>query len=227
MAKDRFTAAAYNALVALHTTTSINGDPAGAWIVCSELIGHVDIFTNKQILIPSGPDSGDLTDITAFNPATGRIDVSPSFRIQITRGTDVLVLNQSAASPLTSKSTIVTATKTALWNSGIATSGNPGADLVTVGIPGQWSKVTDCWLVLTGFDITATLTITGYQLVAGVMRTFGPITWGVAGQDLALLDWFWGWGNNELFGVKRYEVASDRAADDNFTATYEYKIKSW
>ena len=105
---ERVAAAVFQTLVTVKTVTSANGDPGGAWIICASLIGYSDVFTGKQIVIPSGPDKGDLTDITAFNPATGRIDVSPSFKMQIGMLNEVEILNQSA---MASVAPLVTAIK--------------------------------------------------------------------------------------------------------------------
>ena len=101
---ERVAAAVFQTLVTVKTVTSANGDPGGAWIICASLIGYSDVFTGKQIVIPSGPDKGDLTDITAFNPATGRIDVSPSFKMQIGMLNEVEILNQSAMASVAQQS---------------------------------------------------------------------------------------------------------------------------
>ena len=134
-------------------------------------------------------------------------------------------MKKSGLHKLTERARIVPGEVTADWNSGVATSGEAGADLFTYGGVGQWWRLTEAWLVLTGFDLAATVTIRIYYTIAGEEREMPPDEWEVAGDGpLAYILWFW---EIEIYGPLRVEVHSDQAADDGYTATYEYRVKSW
>ena len=126
---------------------------------------------------------------------------------------------------LTQRARIVPGTVKADWNTGRATSGLLGADLFTIGSVGQWFRLTEAYLVLTGFNALATVTVRAYLTVAGEERQIGEEEWEVAFDGpLAYLFWFW---ELEIYGPLRFEVYSDQGADDGFTASYEYRIKDW
>jgi len=134
-------------------------------------------------------------------------------------------MKKSGLAKLTERARIVPGTVTADWNSGVATSGLPGADLFTYGGVGQWWRLTEAYLVLTGFDLAATVTVRVYLTIAGEERQMPEEDWEVAFDGpLAYIFWFW---EVEIYGPLRIEVHSDQAADDGFTATYEYRVKSW
>lgn len=134
-------------------------------------------------------------------------------------------MKKSGLAKLTERARIVPGTVTADWNSGVATSGLPGADLFTYGGVGQWWRLTEAYLVLTGFDLAATVTVRVYLTIAGEERQMPEEEWEVAFDGpLAYIFWFW---EVEIYGPIRIEVHSDQAADDGFTATYEYRVKSW
>jgi hypothetical protein len=119
---------------------------------------------------------------------------------------------------------VIIGTTMANWNSGVATSGAAGADLVTIGVAGQWYRLNQFTLVLTGFNAAATITIRSYMNVAGANRLVIDDDYTPPLPDTAFLSW---WFDAEFFGPFRVEVHSDQAADDGFNATYEYRIKNW
>ena len=123
---------------------------------------------------------------------------------------------------------IVPGTTRANWNSGVATSGNAGADLVTIGQPDTWMRLNEVFLLIfPAFNALATVTVRSYMDMMGANRLLGaPVTYACDGTDgeVALLLWFW---EVELVQPVRIEVFSDQAADDGFTATWEYRIKGW
>ena len=129
---------------------------------------------------------------------------------------------------LTEHSRIVTGTTTANWNSGVATSGQPGADLVTIGTANRWMRLDEIFLLIfPAFNVAATVSIRGYMEMMGSNRLIGtPVTYACDGTDgeVALFSWLW---EVEILGPVRVEVFSDQAVDDGFTATWEYWIKNW
>ena len=85
------------ALVVFKGVTTDDGDPGGAYLFCSKLIGSDDFLTNKMIVLQSGLSAFEDTAITGFDNTTGEIDVAPSFNNQILKGTTFMVV--SAISP--------------------------------------------------------------------------------------------------------------------------------
>lgn len=127
---------------------------------------------------------------------------------------------------LIERPTRVVTTKTANWNSGVATSGLAGADLFTHGAVGQWWRICEAFLVLAAFNAAATVTIRVYMTYAGALRKIGEEDWVVAVDgDIAYIYWFW--LNAEIYGQLRVEAYSDQAADDGLAAPYEYRHKRW
>ena len=126
---------------------------------------------------------------------------------------------------LAERARIVPGTVKANWNSGIATSLKPGADLFTVGEVGQWFRLSDAYLVLTGFNAAARVSIRAYLNIAGAEREVMDEDWVIADEgELAYIIWWW---DVEIYGPLRIEVYSDKIADNGFTASYEYRKKDW
>ena len=119
---------------------------------------------------------------------------------------------------------IVPGTTTANWNGGLATSGQPGADLVTVGVANQWYRLNQFIVILTGFNALATVYTREYLDVGGVNRLILVDDYGPPPPVLAFMSW---WFDAEFYGPYRVEVYSDQAADDGLAVDYEYRIKSW
>jgi hypothetical protein len=118
---------------------------------------------------------------------------------------------------------IVTASTTANWNSGVAPSGAAGATLVTMGRAGAWCRLNFGGVIMTGFNIAATVTIREYMDVAGAARLILTDDW-IMPQEMAILSW---WIDLEVFGLYRIELYSDQAVDDGVAVPYEYRIKDW
>jgi len=119
---------------------------------------------------------------------------------------------------------IVPGTTTANWNSGVATSGQPGADVITIGGPGKWYRLNQFIIIMTGFSALATVYTREYLDVAGVNRLILVDDYGPPPPVLAFMSW---WFDAEFYGPYRVEVYSDQAADDGLAVPYEYRIKSW
>jgi len=119
---------------------------------------------------------------------------------------------------------IVPGTTTANWNSGVATSGQPGADLITIGVANQWYRLNQFIVIMTGFNALATVYTREYLDVGGVNRLILVDDYGPPPPVLAFMSW---WFDAEFYGPYRVEVYSDQAADDGLAVPYEYRIKSW
>lgn len=115
---------------------------------------------------------------------------------------------------------IVPGQTTADWNLGVATSLQAGADLITIGVAGQWYRLNQFAVVLTGFNVLATVTMRCYMDVAGANR----LAWVCCCCPVAFLSW---WFDAEFYGPFRVEVFSDQLGDDGLAVDYEYRIKTW
>ncbi len=109
------------------------------------------------------------------------------------------------------------------WNSGAATSGQPGADLITIGLAGQWYRLNQFSIVSTGFNAAATVTVRAYMDIAGANRMILTDDWTVP-EEVIFLSW---WFDTEFYGPMRVEIYSDQGVDDGLAVPYEYRIKPW
>lgn len=124
---------------------------------------------------------------------------------------------------LVERPNIIPGTTTANWNSGVATSGQPGADLVTIGVANQWYRLNQFTIVTAGFNAAATVYVRSYMIVAGAMRLVINDDWTMP-EEMVFLSW---WFDAEFYGPFRVEVRSDQAIDDGLAVPWEYRIKSW
>jgi len=117
------------------------------------------------------------------------------------------------------------ASVTANWESGSATSGEDGADLVSIGAAGDRKKLNSLQVDISQLTTGATITIRLYELVNAVERQLYPppgTTW-VVGTDpdaIWVVD-----GPVEITGVLRVEVQSDTVADNGLDIAYKYALE--
>jgi hypothetical protein len=123
----------------------------------------------------------------------------------------------------------VIGTATGNWNSGIATSGQPGADLFTYGAANQWWQLSEGYFRLFPgiWNIAAVITVRAYLTLMGVEVAIGDEDWDADGTDGQVGIFYWFWIPYEIFGPLRVELYSDQAADDGVVVPYEYRVKSW
>lgn len=110
-------------------------------------------------------------------------------------------------------------TTVANWNSGVATGGLAGADLVTIGANDIRRKIHHLDVRIGGLTAAATITIRLYKQVNGVDTIFYDQDW-VVGTDpdsISVIDGVL--GSHEAV---RCEVYSDNALDDAFALPYDY-----
>lgn len=124
---------------------------------------------------------------------------------------------------------IIPGVATAPWNSGVATSGQPGADLFTYGVANQWWRLQEAYVKLFPgiWNVAATITIRSFYYIMGAEEMVGDEDWLADGTDGNIAYIYWFWLAAEIYGPLRVEVYSDNAADDGVIAPYEYRIKSW
>lgn len=120
---------------------------------------------------------------------------------------------------------IVTNTIVGNWNSGVATSGQAGANLFSYGIANQWWRLQEAYVLLSAFNAAATVTVRAYMNLMGAEREVMNEDWTVAlDPPVIYIIWFW---EVEMFGPLRIEAFSDQAADDGLAVPYEYRVKEW
>jgi len=109
------------------------------------------------------------------------------------------------------------------WQSGVATSGLAGADLVTMNVANKWCRLNAAFIVTTGFNAAATVTCREYAIVAGAERlVMSDDT--VMPEPIISLNW---WLDVEVWGPYRVELYSNNVLDNGLVVTYEYRIKDW
>ena len=105
------------------------------------------------------------------------------------------------------------------WNSGVATGGLAGGDLVTIGANDVRRKIHHLDVRIGGLTAAATITIRLYKQVNGVDTLFYDQDW-VVGTDpdsIEVVDGVLG-----VHEAVRCEVYSDAGADDAFALPYDY-----
>jgi len=107
------------------------------------------------------------------------------------------------------------------WNTGTATSGDSGGDLVTIGSPAESTKIYGLTITIGDFAPGAGITIRMYELVNGTEQQFYSQTFTV-GTDpdaIPVID-----GPFVTNDVIRVELYSDNPLDDDISVDYEYTI---
>jgi len=109
------------------------------------------------------------------------------------------------------------------WKSGTATSGETGADVVTIGANDTRKKVHSLLLNISDFKAGAKVTIRLFMQVNGTERKVYNEKF-KQGDDP---DGLWIFkGTTGIHGVLRVEAASNKAADDGATMDYDYLLEA-
>lgn len=111
------------------------------------------------------------------------------------------------------------------WESGVATSGEDGADLVSIGVAANRKKLHSLVVGIGALTVGATITIKLFMLVNGVAtKVYPPIgtTWtpGTDPNGIWIVT-----GTLEIDGVLRVEVESNNAGDNGLAITYKYDLE--
>lgn len=109
------------------------------------------------------------------------------------------------------------------WNSGVATSGNPGADLITVGATATRYKVHSLLVSIAGLSPGATVTVRLYTSVNGTEREVysQAFTQGTDPDGLWIIN-----GTLTIHEALRVELHSNNAADDGAPVEYNYMMEA-
>lgn len=135
----------------------------------------------------------------------------------------------TAVKLLTQRSQIITGTVTGNFFGGACTSGLPGQDLFTYGLPNQWWRLTEGYFRLMPAIWTwgARITVRTYFNIMGGMQLIGEADYDADGTDGNIAYIYWFWLAAEMYGPLRVELQSNNAGDINVTVPYEYRVKDW
>jgi hypothetical protein len=104
------------------------------------------------------------------------------------------------------------------WNSGVASSGQPGADLVILGMNGVPYTLRQLLISIANLTGGAVIDIRLYTIVRATERNIGEDTWTV-GIDP---DGLWLLTPIDMANALRIEAYSDQAGDDGRSMEYDY-----
>lgn len=113
-------------------------------------------------------------------------------------------------------------TTTANWQSGTGTSGEAGADLVTIGADATTNVIRAMWISTANLNANAVITVRMYTLVKTTERKTYSQEYTVGQNTVSL--WLIN-GQLTIDNALRIEVKSDNAADNGKAIEYEYTLE--
>jgi len=115
--------------------------------------------------------------------------------------------------------TPVVGSTTANWQSGAATSGEVGADLVTIGANDTKTKIHSAFMSIALLTNLASITVRAYTQINGTERKFYQqnFTRGIDPDGVLIIT-----GTIGVHEAVRVEVQSDTAADNGLAISYDY-----
>jgi hypothetical protein len=204
-------------------TTAV-GNIGGTTILCAALIGSNDFLTGKTVLLKSGTAVNEAHTVSVFNSVNGQITVDTAFTVQIPPGVRFYVIaGAGGGGSGVSDYVPVSNSVVANWNSGVATSGLAGADLVTIGANGANRVIHSMLVSIRALTPAATITVRLYQQINNTEDLVYSQTF-VQGTDPSGL-----WIVNGSVGVHeavRVEVQSGAAGDDGLAVDYDYLVEA-
>ncbi|MBA7677791.1 hypothetical protein ES703_86055 [subsurface metagenome] len=238
------------ALTAYTGITTVDGAVDGTTMIDSNLVGRNDFLTEHTVLIMSGPARDETEGVLSFNSGTGEITLQRTgFTTQIKAGIEYRILNirtvEVHVSTIDAKigtptdppgtttlfarlgklagATPVSGSVTANWKSGIATSGEDGADLVTIGANDTRYKLHSLLVDINAVTDGAKISIKLFMQVNGTERKLYEETF-IKGTDPDGC-----WVVNGTVGIHealRVEVESNTATDDGKSIAYDYMLEA-
>jgi hypothetical protein len=147
-------------------------------------------------------------------PARGYIEQKQALEVVVT--TDTQVGKLAGLPP-------VEGYRAWLWESGIASSGQPGGDLVTIGETGKKYKIHSLIVNIRELQLGGTINVRLYTVVGGVEskcyhQTF---TQGADPDSLWIIN-----GTVGIHNPLRVEVQTNRAFDNNNPIYYDYMLEA-
>jgi len=208
-----------DSVVVYRGETTDAGAVDGSTLVCSDLAARPD-FNGNEVVILSGDYLGQTRAISGTTVA-GLITPESAFGGQIAAGVKFAIL--SLRSPGAPATTTPSNSVVASWNSGVATSGNPGGDLVSIGASATRNKLHSLLVNIPALSNGATVRVRLFTKVNGTESQVYNQTF-VKGTDPDGL-----WIVNGTVGIHevlRAEVHSDNVVDDGKAVDYDYTLEA-
>ena len=209
-----------------------DGAANGTTIVDTALINRNDFIKEKTIIIMSGDAKDEDKGAMSFVSATGVIALQGTgFSAQIKAGTIYRVLNISTVEidveaikvqtdKLAGEAPVV-GTTNGKWKTGTGTSGETGADLVTIGANDTKYKLHSLLVNISALTAASTVTVKLFMQVKGTERKVysQPFTQGTDPDGLWIVN-----GTVGIHEALRVEVESD--TDDDKDIDYDYMLEA-
>lgn len=174
-------------------------------------------------VVRSSAPQGERQLVTTYNTLDGDFQHA-AFTSALSVGDEVYLLHPDIAQlGKTGGLTPVENAVAANWNSGVATSGNAGADLVTIGAADVRYKLHSLLINISALTAAATITIRLYMLVNGTEREVYSQTFTVGTDPDGV------WVVNGTLGIHealRVEVHSNNGLDDGAAVDYDYMLEA-
>jgi hypothetical protein len=210
-----------DSLVVYRGETTGAGAADGSTLVCSGLTTRPD-FDGNAVVVLSGDYAGQARVISGSTVA-GTVTPESAFGGQIVAGVKFAVLSFRSSGALATTTTTPSNSVAANWNSGVAASGNPGADLVSIGADDTKNKLHSLLVNISALMGGATVRVRLFMQVNGVESQVYNQTF-IKGTDPDGL-----WIVNGTVGIHevlRTELHSDNPADDGKTIHYDYMLEA-
>jgi hypothetical protein len=184
-----------------------------------------NFFANWQMLIVRKADGtitaphNERSTVSSYISSTGQF-THAVFTTSLAVGDEVLVLNVNALGGVKSS---VADTAAENWNSGVATSGAAGGDVVVIGAAGNNYEIHSLIVDISNMTVGATITIRLYQVINATERMVYSEDF-IAGTDPDGI-----WVINSPLGIHqamRVELYSNNALDDAANVDYDYMFES-
>lgn len=166
---------------------------------------------------------GESQAVENYGTATGNFSTNP-FTVPVGIGDEILIIHPYLARTMNSAGLPPhVGSVAANWQSGVATSGEAGADLVTLGAADTRYKVHSLLVSIALLTVGATITIKLFQEVTGTERKVYEQTF-VVGADPDGV-----WVINGTLGIHeelRVEVESNNVGDNGLNIDYDYMLEA-
>jgi len=209
-----------DALVVYRGETTDAGAADGSTLVCSDLTTRPD-FDSNTVVILSGDFAGQARAISGAT-VSGTVTPESAFGGQIVAGIKFAILSVRSAGAATTATATPSNNVVANWNSGVASSWNPGADLVSLGAAGTRNKVHSLLVNIAALAVGATVRVRLFMKVNGAECQVYNQTF-LKGTDPDGL-----WIINGTVGIHealRAELHSTDPTDDGKAVDYDYMME--
>ena len=185
-------------------------------------IGQYYAFVTREHAGGSAAPQGEAQVLQNYATLTGNFTAA-AFTVDIDVGDVVLIIHASLIRPYLNQYGLPphVGALAANWNSGVATSGNAGADLVTIGVADTKYKVHSLLVNISAFIVGSNVRVRMFMEITGTEREVynQPFVVGTDPNGLWIIN-----GTVGIHDVLRVEVYSD-GLDDMRNCDYDYMLE--